>query len=271
MSESQEVSTDVHKQLLAGLNIFHPSRISTENDIAVAVNVLEGSLDNESIGPIIICSLQPEHPYVFEFIVSCKFTLIFPYASPPLTFATAVSKDSAELLSKFVLDSLRPGPNGFRASLGYKILSRLSRSLSRLAYPSDQQPEHLNDHRRDIEIAPEVLEDLSTLLREGFLDKGEAEGKGNKKGTHRGKTPRFKLMSGVHVGINDRLFQALGREAPKSPDAADQLIQSVINTQKDILKVRPPPMSLHHRLLQGSAHRLASLLSPSYELLRLQR
>ncbi len=80
MAQTSEISTDVHKQLLAGLNIFHPSRLGTEDDIAVAVNVLEGSLDNESIGPIILCSLQPEHPYVFEFIVSCKFA---PFVSTP--------------------------------------------------------------------------------------------------------------------------------------------------------------------------------------------
>jgi hypothetical protein len=75
MSQSSELSADVHKQLLAGLNIFHPSRLATEDDIAVAVDVLEGSLDIKSIGPIILCSLQPEHPYVFEFIVSCEFLL----------------------------------------------------------------------------------------------------------------------------------------------------------------------------------------------------
>ena len=74
MSQSlpPELSTDVHKQLLAGFDIFHPSRLYTENDMAVAMNVLEGSLDDKSIGPIILCSLQPEHPYVFEFILSCK-------------------------------------------------------------------------------------------------------------------------------------------------------------------------------------------------------
>lgn len=77
-SLSPELSADMHKQLLAGFDIFHPSRLSTEDDIAVAVNVLEGSLDNTSIGPIILCSLQPEHPYVFEFIVSCKRVLFAP-------------------------------------------------------------------------------------------------------------------------------------------------------------------------------------------------
>ena len=80
MSQFQppELSVDVHKQLLAGFDIFHPSRLSTEDQIAVAVNVLEGSLDIKSIGPIILCSLQPEHPYVFEFIVSCELVLFTP-------------------------------------------------------------------------------------------------------------------------------------------------------------------------------------------------
>jgi hypothetical protein len=75
MSQTSQISTDVHKQLLAGLNIFHPSRLGTEDDITVAVNVLEGSLDNDLIGPIILCSLRAEHPYVFEFIVSCEVAL----------------------------------------------------------------------------------------------------------------------------------------------------------------------------------------------------
>lgn len=80
-SQSSELSADVHKQLLAGFNIFHPSRLVTEEDVAVSVSVLEGSLDNKSIGPIILCSLQPEHPYAFEFIVSCEFALFLHTSS----------------------------------------------------------------------------------------------------------------------------------------------------------------------------------------------
>ena len=75
MPQPPDISSDVYKQLLAGLNIFLPSRLATDDDIEAAINVLEGSLDNKSIGPIILCSLQPEHPYVFEFIVSCEFVL----------------------------------------------------------------------------------------------------------------------------------------------------------------------------------------------------
>jgi hypothetical protein len=83
MSQPQppELSADVHKQLLASFDIFHPSRLATKKEIAVAVNLLEGSLDNKSIGPLILCSLQPEHPYVFEFIVSCKLSLFVPSLS----------------------------------------------------------------------------------------------------------------------------------------------------------------------------------------------
>ena len=77
-SQSPELSASLHKRLLARFDIFHPSRLTTEDDIAVAINSLEDSLDNKLIGPIIACSLQPEHPYVFEFIVSCKLALFVP-------------------------------------------------------------------------------------------------------------------------------------------------------------------------------------------------
>lgn len=76
--QSPEFSADVHKPLLAGLDIFHPSRLATEDSIGVAIYVLEESLDNETIGSIIMCSLQPEHPYVFEFIMSCKLVAFVP-------------------------------------------------------------------------------------------------------------------------------------------------------------------------------------------------
>lgn len=77
MSKLPTICTDVYKQLLAGLRVFSPSSFGTEEDIVTAVHVLEGTLDNESIGPIICLSLQPEHPYVFEFILSCKIVLFF--------------------------------------------------------------------------------------------------------------------------------------------------------------------------------------------------
>jgi hypothetical protein len=160
-----------------------------------------------------------------------------------LTPAKAISEDSVNLVSQFILDKLPSDTDGFRASLSYQILSRLSHSLSRLPYPSGQQPAHFDDHRRDIEVAPALLEDLSRLLREGCLDGIEAKGKTNKKNLQRGKTQRSKVTLVAHAEINDRLFRALGREAPRNRESVEELVRSIIATQKDALKVRP----LHNR------------------------
>jgi hypothetical protein len=157
---------------------------------------------------------------------------------------TAVSEDSSKLISQYILDRLPLDADKFRATLGYQVLSRLSHSLSRLPYPFGQQPDHLDDHRRDIEAAPALLEDLSKLLREGYLDGANAECKGNKKNKQRGKTQRSKVTSAAHTVINDRLFQALGCEAPKNRKSAEELVESITVTQKNILEVRPVPAPL---------------------------
>ena len=155
-----------------------------------------------------------------------------------MTLATAVSDDNAPFVSRYIFNGFPSNADGFQASLGHRILSRLSHSLSRLSYPSGQQPDQLSDHRHNIEIAPALLEDLSTLLRGGFLDEAEVEKKVNKKNTQRVKTSRSKVTSGEHAQIYDRVFRALGREGPRSRSAAEELVQSVINDQINILEVR---------------------------------
>lgn len=70
MSETIEFSSGIQKQILAGLNIFKIATLVSEEDIATAIAVLEGTLDDHSIAPIVHCSLQLEHPCVFEFMVS---------------------------------------------------------------------------------------------------------------------------------------------------------------------------------------------------------
>jgi hypothetical protein len=158
-----------------------------------------------------------------------------------LTPTTAVSEEGYKTVLQHILDRFPSNAGGFRASLGYRVLSRLSQSLSRLPYHSDQKPERLDDYRRDIEIAPALLEDLLKLLREGYLDKAEVEGKANKKNMQRGKTKRSKVTSGAHLEINDRLFNALGSKAPKDRDSAEEMIRSIIVTQRNALEVRLSP------------------------------
>jgi hypothetical protein len=162
-----------------------------------------------------------------------------------LTPTLAISEDSFKLVLQYILDRLPSDACGFQASLGYQVLSRLSHSFSHLPFPSDQQPGQLDNHRRDIEVAPGLLEDLSKLLREGYLDGAEAEPKANKRNVQRGKTQRPKVTSGAHAEINDRLFTTLGREAPRHRELAEELIRTIIVTQKSILEVRPPAAYSH--------------------------
>lgn len=178
----------------------------------------------------------------------------------------AVSEGSSKMVVQYIFERLPSDADGFEASLGHQVLSRLSYSLTRLPYPSGQRPDHLNDHRRNIELAPTLLENLSKLLREGYFDGGRTEGKANKKNAQRGKTQLSKAPSAAHDEINNRLFTALGRAAPRNRESAEKLVQSIIATQKEILKVRLPAPSLSTRLSQC----LARFLPPLCELLKLQ-
>ncbi|KAH9172873.1 hypothetical protein EDB89DRAFT_841924 [Lactarius sanguifluus] len=145
MSNSPEFSFGVHKHLLAGLNLFNKALLKSEADIATAVDVLEGTLDDYSTGPIIHFSLRPEHPYAFEFVISVK------------------DVTSAYILD-FTLDKFSSNISSFSSSFGYEIVSRLSRSLSQLPYPSNKLPEDLDDRCRLTQMASTILEDLFTLL-----------------------------------------------------------------------------------------------------------
>ncbi|KAH9017014.1 hypothetical protein EDB85DRAFT_2295003 [Lactarius pseudohatsudake] len=163
MSEPPEFSFGVQKQLLAGLKIFNIAALASEEDIATAVAVLEGTLDDHSMAPIIYCSLQHEHPYAFEFMIS------------------SINHVTSEYILGFIFNKFPPNISAFRSSLGYEIASRLSRFLSQLPYPSNGRPEGLDDRCHRTQMAPTILEDLSLLLQSGHLEEVEPEGRSAEK------------------------------------------------------------------------------------------
>ncbi|KAH8984684.1 hypothetical protein EDB92DRAFT_2117028 [Lactarius akahatsu] len=220
MSESPEFSSGVQKQLLAGLKIFNVASLTSDEDIATAVAVLEGTLDDHSMAPIIRCSLQLGHPYAFEFMIS------------------SVNDVTCAYILDFVLDKFPSESNvsAFRSSLGYEIVSRLSRSLSRLPYPSNGRPEGLDDRCHDTQRAPATLEDLSILLQSGFLEEAESEGRSNRRTTQQSRGSRGKGTTDVHTEIYDRLFQILGSQVPRTRESAEEMIKSIVDSQKDTLK-----------------------------------
>ncbi|KAH9016161.1 hypothetical protein EDB85DRAFT_1898307 [Lactarius pseudohatsudake] len=163
MSEPPEFSFGVQKQLLAGLKIFNIAALASEEDIATAVAVLEGTLDDHSMAPIIYCSLQHEHPYAFEFMIS------------------SINHVTSEYILGFIFNKFPPNISAFRSSLGYEIASRLSRFLSQLPYPSNGRPEGLDDRCHRTQMAPTILEDLSLILQSGHLEEVESEGRSAEK------------------------------------------------------------------------------------------
>lgn len=76
---SNTVSSGVYEQPFSGLGIFDIASLTSEEVIATAVAVLEGTLDDRSMAPIIHCSLQPRRPYAFEFMISCTSELFVLY------------------------------------------------------------------------------------------------------------------------------------------------------------------------------------------------
>ncbi len=151
--------------------------------------------------------------------------------------ATAVKDVTSAYILGFVLDKFPSNVSAFRSSLGYEIVSRLSRSLSQLPYPFNEQPEDLDDRCRHTQVAPTILEDLSLLLQSSYFEKGEFEGRSNKKTTQQHKSSRHKATTGVHAEINDRLSQALGSQVPRTRESAEKMIMSIVDNQKDTLRV----------------------------------
>ena len=138
----------------------------------------------------------------------------------------------------FVLNKLSPTVSTFRASLGYEIVYRLSRSLSQFPYSSNGKPEGLDDRCHHTQMAPSVLEDLALLLQPGYFEEG---GSSNRKTT---QTSRRKAVTGVYSEINDRLFRALGPQVPSTRESVEEAIMSIVDSQKATLKVSTP--SFHH-------------------------
>ena len=72
-------ASSVYEPIFSCFKIFDPASLTSGEDIATAVAVLEGALDDRSTAPIIRFSLQPERPHAFEFMISCMSKLLVRY------------------------------------------------------------------------------------------------------------------------------------------------------------------------------------------------
>lgn len=87
-------------------------------------------------------------------------------------------------------------------------------------------------------MAPTTLEDLSMLLQSDFFEEAEFEGRSrNRKAMHPSKGSKRNAATGAYAEINERLSQALGSEVPITRESAEKKIKSIVENQKDTLKV----------------------------------
>ncbi|KAH9172884.1 hypothetical protein EDB89DRAFT_2229130 [Lactarius sanguifluus] len=149
---------------------------------------------------------------------------------------SSVNHVTSEYILGFIVNNFPPNISVFRSSLGYEIVSRLSHFLSQLPYPSNGRPEGLDDRCHRTQRAPTILEDISKLLQSGFLEEAESARRSNRRTTQQSRSSRGEASTGVHTEINDRLFQALGPQVPRTRESAEKLIKSIVANQKDTVK-----------------------------------
>lgn len=154
-----------------------------------------------------------------------------------MILAIAVKDVTSAYILGFILNKFPTDVGAFQSCLGYEIVSRLSCSLSQLSYPSNGQPEGLDDRRRHTEMALRILEDLSKLLQSSFFEDAEFEGRSNRRTVHQFKSSRRKSTAVVHSEVYDRLSQALDSQVPRTRESAEDTIKSVVGNQMDTLKV----------------------------------
>ncbi len=223
-------------QNLTGLDILKRENLKTEEDIHRAVDVLEGYLDDESIGTILQLSLQRSHA-AFELIVSSNAHPVSLRAISRLILATAVSNAHANLISKFILDHFPSNVEQFYDSIAYKAILTLTQTLQGLSFSSCTKPNGLDDHLRHTKVALTALGELHKQLHGGVLDSNTKPSKMN---TRRSRPSQ--PSADVEAGI-ERL-EALGLRFPKTRLAAKETVQKILETQRTILRVRSGPLSV---------------------------
>jgi hypothetical protein len=167
-------------------------------------------------------------------MISCMSELPYSVLSALLLLATAVNDVTSAYILNFVLNKFPRDVSAFHSSLGYEIVSRLSRSLSNSRIlPTENQKASMI-----VVIIPKWLPAYSKtflmLLQPSFFEEAESS---NRKTMQKSKTSRRKAMTGMYAEINDRLFRALGPQVPRTRESAEEMIKSVFDSQKDTLRV----------------------------------
>ena len=135
----------------------------------------------------------------------------------------------------------------FNGSFSSSILSHISHFFASLAYPSPS----LADCHRAVELARPLLNAIATLSFS--CEQNNDARKDDKRGGGRSKRPSQKeskkaKMTDWSPLVDPKPFNAIGVPVPESSEEASSLTQSVLQDQRNILKVRNTATCTQSRL-----------------------
>ncbi|THH16780.1 hypothetical protein EW146_g3906 [Bondarzewia mesenterica] len=146
--------------ILIGLNIFRPELLLNEEDLRTAVEVLEGSIDHESVAPIVTHAMQNSNG--LEFIL------------------TAVKQETYAFLYNWICDQFPNTLDDYDSNgLPMKLLSRLHLSLFSIPFTSNEEPQNLDLCMRAVELAPPVLAVLPKVIEETNIITNQVSNRSN--------------------------------------------------------------------------------------------
>ena len=156
--------------------------------------------------------------------------------------ATAVSNAHAAHISKFIFNHFPSNIKRFHDSIAFKSISTLAHTFQNITFPPGEKPDGLDDHLHHAKVALIVLDELRDLPQ-GDLPYCNTKAR---KVTAQRPGPGSSEPS-VDVQRSIKCFEALGLRIPKTPRAAEETIQKILETQRRVLKVRslllPAPVS----------------------------
>ncbi|KAA1475419.1 hypothetical protein DENSPDRAFT_842194 [Dentipellis sp. KUC8613] len=202
--------------LILGLNVFKPELLQTNDDVAAALNALEGSFGGENTTCILEYALRT--PYCLEFILS------------------AVNGGTSAFLNDWILSQFPTSIEDYSAtSFPFQLLSHFSVSLLEYDFGANK-PSTLSACDQAVKLAAPYLSALRDLLESGTLSEGECRMSPVKR-TQSNAARRFSKAgprADLHVDLKP--FRDLGMLVPTSKREAETTASRVLDDQKGILQ-----------------------------------
>ncbi len=213
-------------------DLFSAEQLTSRDALESAVEELQSFLKKDNFKYILQELIDNEIPRTLVLVLSCKLTLS-SYSdgiSSPYIF-TALGETTS--LISWLLESFPAEATNYEATVHYKAISCLSTELISSNFVEDK--ELCARYYKIAEITPKVLQYLISFLHP--IDTGSERHyrKGKAKQTQR-KPREVKRADGVTTSVK-KYFDVLNVDMPETSGEASALVDHVLKSQKESLKV----------------------------------